>query len=590
MPEFINDISITTTDNVEELNPTFINEAEERPGIKVIGIGGGGSNAVNNMYRKGIVGDVDFIVCNTDIQALKSSPVPGRLAIGQHGAGGDPKIGAQRAREHADEIMKACAKNTRMVFLAACMGGGTGTGAAPVIAETIKKIELDDPDVKDILIVAIVTLPFNFEGKKKLRYAKDGIAELRKYADSVIVINNNKLRSYGNMTFPEALSKADDILYTATKGIAEIIAKNDYINTDFHDVYNIMSGSKTALMGIGFGEGEDRVKTALENAASSVLLDDQDIRRAKGCLVNITFSSEHAITMDEFDFLSNYVQDEIVDSDDPDSNVKLGTGINDELGEQVQITLIATGFNNPQDDEIVIEKSRDGVKTEPSHPVTPKVESEIKQEQSTATSRTEDTKKEEVITIKKETTVSSETTQKDVNTSANRPQPERPSNTQRPSGEIIINIDDDTLQYVDKKTPENSVQTEATASTKPTLEEPDGIKIHPQNDEIGNQPKSEPVAEAGQNKTVDTNASSTTIVEPKAPKITTESDFRSRMARMRELLKMRQGGSDIVANMNPVGEDAISVDPTSHLSEAVNAYVGTNGNIVGSPNLYNNPD
>ena len=317
--------------------------------IKVIGVGGGGNNAVNHMFRKGISG-VDFIVSNTDMKALNGSPVPNKLVLGHEGlgVGGRPAKARKAAEEKEAEIKELFEHNTKMIFITAGMGGGTGTGAAPVIARMAKEIKLeaeDDDDPAQILVVAVVTTPFVFEGNRRLQQAMDGVEELRKYVDSILVINNEKLRSYGNLVMSDAFSMANDVLLTAVKGIAEIITLNAYVNIDFRDVYTVMENSGTALMGIGEGEGENRARQAVEEATTSVLLNDNDISGAKNVLLYFSYGKDHEITMDEMGEVADYITAKTGSSD---TNVIWGTGFDESLGEKVKITLIATGFEQSE--------------------------------------------------------------------------------------------------------------------------------------------------------------------------------------------------------------------------------------------------
>ncbi len=314
--------------------------------IKVIGVGGGGNNAVNHMFRKGITG-VDFIVSNTDMKALNGSPVPNKLVLGHEGlgVGGRPERAKKAAEEKEKEIRDLLSQNTKMVFITAGMGGGTGTGAAPVIARIAKEIELnsEDDDIPGkILVVAVVTTPFKFEGTHRLRQAQEGVNELRKYVDSILVINNEKLRSYGNLIMSEAFSMANDVLLTAVKGIAEIITLNATINIDFRDVHTVMENSGTALMGIGQGTGEDRAQKAVEEATTSVLLDDNDITGAKDVLLYFSCGREQEISMDEVGLVTDYINQK---TGSFDTNVIFGIGYDDNLNDEIKITLIATGFS-----------------------------------------------------------------------------------------------------------------------------------------------------------------------------------------------------------------------------------------------------
>ena len=304
--------------------------------IKVLGVGGGGSNAVNHMYRQGIR-DVDFAVCNTDAQALNDSPVPLKIQIGEAlteglGAGNKPEVGRQAAEENLEEVMKALGENTKMVFITAGMGGGTGTGAAPVIAKACKE--------RDILTVAIVTIPFWFEGRVKRNQAVEGIDELSHYVDSLLVINNDKLREiFGDLKLSTAFSKADNILTMAAKGIAEIITVHGYINVDFADVETVMRDSGVAILGSGTAAGENRAMTAVEAALTSPLLNSNDITGAKNVLLNIT-SGKKEITMDEVGEITEYISNKT----DPESVVIWGTCTDEKLDEEITVTVIATGF------------------------------------------------------------------------------------------------------------------------------------------------------------------------------------------------------------------------------------------------------
>jgi len=304
--------------------------------IKVVGVGGGGNNAVNHMYRKGIK-DVNFVVCNTDAQALLNSPVSVKIQLGQsltegRGAGNKPEIGRQAALENIEDIREILASNTKMVFITAGMGGGTGTGAAPIIAETAREM--------GILTVAIVTIPFRFEGQQRIKQAIDGINELRQNVDSLLVINNQKLREvYGDLKLAEAFEKADDVLARAAKGIAEIITVHGYINVDFADVETVMSDSGVAILGSAVASGESRAMEAIEGALNSPLLNNNDITGAKSILLNIT-SGDEEISMDEVGEITDYVNQ----AADKNALIIWGTGQDTSLGDGISVTVIATGF------------------------------------------------------------------------------------------------------------------------------------------------------------------------------------------------------------------------------------------------------
>jgi len=321
--------------------------------IKVIGIGGGGNNAVNYMFRQGIK-DVNFVVCNTDAQALENSPVGVKIQLGPsltegRGAGNKPEIGRKAATENIDDVMDILSKNTKMVFITAGMGGGTGTGAAPVIAKAAKEL--------GILTVGIVTLPFQFEGNQRLNQAIQGINDLKEHVDSLLIINNEKLREmYGNLRLSQAFGMADNILAMAAKGIAEIITVHGYINVDFADVQTVMSNSGVAIMGTGISEGEDRALKAIQQALTSPLLNNNDITGAKNILLNIT-SGEEEISMDEVGIITDYVTCNI----SKDALVIWGTGFDASLVDKVSVTIVATGFEANNIPELQVAKKREVV-------------------------------------------------------------------------------------------------------------------------------------------------------------------------------------------------------------------------------------
>ena len=316
--------------------------------IKVIGVGGGGSNAINHMFKQGIKG-VDFVVCNTDSQALQNSPVPNKIQLGVSlteglGAGANPEVGQQSAIESIAEIEKMLDSNTKMVFITAGMGGGTGTGAAPVIAQLAKE--------RDILTVGIVTIPFQFEGKVRSEQALAGVERLRKQVDSLVVINNNKLREvYGNLGFKAGFSKADEVLATASRGIAEVITHHYTQNIDLKDAKTVLSNSGTAIMGSATAAGSDRAKQAISSALDSPLLNDNKITGAKNVLLLIVSGTDEAneITIDEIGEINDFIQSEA----GYNANIIMGVGEEEALGEAISVTVIATGFNIEQQAEIV---------------------------------------------------------------------------------------------------------------------------------------------------------------------------------------------------------------------------------------------
>jgi cell division protein FtsZ len=311
--------------------------------IKVIGVGGGGGNAVNHMYKQGITG-VDFIICNTDAQALELSPIPNKVQLGASltegmGAGSIPEVGANSAIENIDDIKQMLGSNTKMLFITAGMGGGTGTGASPIIAKAAREL--------DILTVGIITTPFSFEGKRRKMQADAGMEELKKYVDSFLVISNDRLRQiFGNLTLGSAFAQADDILTTAAKGIAEIITLPGYINVDFKDVRTVMKDSGVSIMGSSSAEGENRALRAVEGALSSPLLKDNEIEGARYILLNIS-SGEKEVTMDEVSIITDYIQEEAGLAAD----LIWGNCRDENLGDKLSVTIIATGFQTKDERE-----------------------------------------------------------------------------------------------------------------------------------------------------------------------------------------------------------------------------------------------
>ncbi len=331
--------------NTEFDNISFDLPKNQSNVIKVIGVGGGGSNAINHMFSQGIKG-VDFVICNTDSQALENSPVPVKIQLGVSlteglGAGANPKIGEQSAVESMEEIREMLSTNTKMIFITAGMGGGTGTGAAPIIARMAKEL--------DILTVGIVTIPFQFEGKLRNDQAHIGVENLRNNVDSLIVINNNKLREvYGNLGFKAGFSKADEVLATAARGIAEVITHHYTQNIDLRDAKTVLADSGTAIMGSSTAIGSNRAKDAINKALDSPLLNDNKIKGAKNVLLLIVSGTEE-ITIDEIGEISDHIQEEAGHS----ANIIMGVGEDDTLEGAISITVIATGFNAEQQNEIV---------------------------------------------------------------------------------------------------------------------------------------------------------------------------------------------------------------------------------------------
>ena len=321
--------------------------------IKVIGVGGGGTNAINHMYNKGIEG-VDFIVCNTDQKSLDSSPIQNKIKIGKDGlgAGNCPDKARASAMLAEEEIKQMLSNNTQMLFIAAGMGGGTGTGAAPVIAKFAKEIEFRNEEGEkvndEILVVAIVTLPLSFEGKRRKEQAEEGIRNLKEVVDAIIIVNTDKIRERGNIPLPKMFPMADDVLLTAAKGIAELITSNSYVSVDFRDVQSVMSHSGVAIMGTGtaYGSGEERALEAIKLAATSDLLNDCEIKGTKNMLLYITTSPEdqYAITMDEYSIIADYLQSQT--GNEPD--IIWGLKYDESYQDRIDITLVATGFEEKE--------------------------------------------------------------------------------------------------------------------------------------------------------------------------------------------------------------------------------------------------
>ena len=301
--------------------------------IKVIGVGGGGGNAVNHMYKEGIH-DVAFVVCNTDSKALEESPVPVKLQLGHEGlgAGNRPQKAREATEESLEEVQNMLNDGTKMVFITAGMGGGTGTGAAPLIAKVAKDM--------DILTVGVVTIPFRWEGDKKIDQALDGVEEISKNVDALLVINNERLSEiYSDLSLDDAFDRADDTLSVAAKSIAEIITMRGKVNLDFNDVKTVLTDGGVAIMSTGYGEGENRVSTAIQNAQHSPLLNNNDIFKSKKVLLNISYSSQKKLMMSEMDEVK-----EFMNRFNRDFETKFGIAIDDTLGDKVKITLLATGF------------------------------------------------------------------------------------------------------------------------------------------------------------------------------------------------------------------------------------------------------
>lgn len=328
---------------IEESNILKMDSPKEQSSyIKVLGVGGAGTNAVDHMFKSGIQG-VDFIVCNTDQASLDRSPVSNKIKIGEGGlgAGNTPERARIAAEEAEEEIKSYLEHNTRMLFVTAGMGGGTGTGASPVIARFAKEIKLESTD-EQILVVGVVTLPLSFEGRKRKTQAEEGIKKLKEEVDAIITINTDKLREYGNFTMSRAFAMADDILLTAARGISEMMTGTGHVHVDFRDVQSVMQNSGVALMGVGIAEGENRAIEAIQSATTSKLLNDNDISATKNILLYFLSSEENEIRMEEIDTITTYL--ETITNDDVD--YIWGMGIDNSLGDKLSVTLVATGFES----------------------------------------------------------------------------------------------------------------------------------------------------------------------------------------------------------------------------------------------------
>jgi len=545
--------------------------------IKVIGVGGGGNNAVNHMYRKGISG-VDFIVSNTDMKALNGSPVPTKFVLGKTGlgAGGRPEKARKAAEEKSEEIKQLFSDNTKMIFITAGMGGGTGTGAAPVIARLAKEIKLqaeDDDDPGQILVVAVVTTPFMFEGNRRLQQAQAGVEELSKYVDSILVINNEKLRSYGNLCMSDAFAMANDVLLTAVKGIAEIITLNAYVNIDFRDVNTVMEHSGTAIMGIGTGKGENRARQAVEEAATSVLLNDSNIAGAKNVLLYFSYGPEHEITMDEMGEVADYITQR---TGSRDTNVIWGTGSDDSLSDEVKITLIATGFEQSKKEEPSVILLKDDKPKDPTP--APKPEATIdeitlvhRDAPETVTVPENSVPYVAPVVTTVETTATVETAPMDQGSGNRRvfglyddePQKDEPVREENPFDDIHIVTHAPEVATV----PEAVIVPEAVVAP-------------------------EPVAVPEEKPAINISAPSHLHTSPSAA-LDNEARARAeRIKHMHDLLRNNVNGAQIVESMNPVeltGERLYELTHSS-VSDMSRTFLDADGNIKKNPDLYETHD
>lgn len=459
--------------------------------IKVIGVGGGGSNAVNHMYDQGISG-VDFVICNTDAQALDQSPIPNKIQLGTTlteglGAGANPEVGKNAAIEDVEAIKAILQNNTKMVFITAGMGGGTGTGAAPIIAEAAREM--------GILTVGIVTMPFSFEGRRRKQQADEGIEALRANVDTLLIINNDKLRMmYGNLKMGEAFAKADDILTVAAKGISEIITVTGYVNTDFKDVQTVMKDGGTAIMGSATAEGENRAVDAVTKALASPLLNDNEIKGANYVLLNITSGTEE-ITMDEIGDITDFIQDEAGLTAD----VIWGNCTDESLGEKVAVTVIATGFGASDTTAFELgqkpEKKVYGLDEDVPTNITQPIENE---EEVVAENTTEEVSGEvEEPYLKTETeqpTLNFDTTEQ--TNSFNEEPVNEIENTEEEKEKVVFSLDDD-VEDIEAKRDEMALNWSEVNETEIEASTPENNWEESSTDEVTNEESSweEPISE-----------------------------------------------------------------------------------------------
>lgn len=516
--------------------------------IKVIGVGGGGSNAVNHMFNQGING-VEFTICNTDYQALEASPIPHKIQLGNDltqglGAGAKAEVGKNAAIETIEEIREYLQHNTKMVFITAGMGGGTGTGAAPIIAEVAREL--------DILTVGIVTMPFFFEGSKRRKQAEEGINELKQHVDTLLVINNDKLRElFGNLKIGEAFAKADNVLTTAAKGIAEIITRTGYVNVDFNDVQTVMRDGGVAIMGSASAAGEGRATKAIQAALTSPLLNDSHIYGANYVLLNMEFGDEE-ISMDEISAITDYIQEEAGSS----AEIIWGYGQSDDLGDEINITIIATGFESNQ--------ANAAPKVEEPKKVVLKLEDETEQPTSQKPIIKETNPLEPYIKapeeVKKPEQSAIEFQLDTPATPAPQPKPEVPA-SEVPR---IFDLESDTLESEPKNSiepensPTNEAPTQATASAPQQAPNAPKINII----EVNETPKApEPTAPA------DSRASQ---YEPQQKQANYPDVFANRMKRIRELtMRVKtQNGLHELESVPAYLRKSIELDDVPHSSES----------------------
>lgn len=540
--------------------------------IKVIGVGGAGTNAVNHMYKEGIKG-VDMYVCNTDAKSLEASPVDNKISIGNRGAGNNPEKGKLAAEANKGEIAKVFDENARMVFITAGMGGGTGTGASPVVADIAKKIELPEED-ENILVVAVVTLPFSFEGRKRRKQAEEGIERLKEIVDCIIIINTDKLQEKKDMKMSEAFAMADDVLLTAVKGISEIMTCSGYVQVDFEDVKSVMKGSGVALMGRGIAEGENRAMEAIRKATTSELLNDNDIRQTKNILISYTCSKEHDFTMEEQSIIMDYLED----ITNPDLEIIWGITYDETYQDKLGITLIATGFTSneiytPQERKI---GERNTIPAPTAVPLEPKPIQPISQ---TPATPSQSAATEVDMTDFKVRTIEDKTSEE------KQPSAQEGGRTFIPVDEYGNPIKTKPEPYTPTTAIYGSSRPMETVST--AKQEQFGASHTPQSGFRQVEPKAQPHTShvsggiGGLRDAINGNAPTATV-EATPTKQDAQKDFENRMARiarLRETMQTSEGLEQII-NSHPTPENGFSLDYTYSAPQAKSSLsVNDSGNV-----------
>lgn len=572
-------------DNILDINVT----TEQSSYIKIIGVGGAGTNAVNHMYNNKITG-VDFIVCNTDRQSLEKSPVQNKIQLGKGlGAGNTPPVGKKAAEAAEEQIRQALSGNTHMLFIAAGMGGGTGTGASPVIARIAKEIEVvgdaNDEEKDEILVVGIVTIPFAFEGRRRREQAIAGIEELKKYVDAMIVVNTDKLKERGKMNMRASFALADDILLTAAKGVSEMMTANEsYIHVDFKDVQSVMRNSGVALMGSGVGEGEDRAYKAVEAAATCDLLNNNDLSQTKNVLMYISCSSDAELEIDneEIETITGYIQ-EITNRD---VDIIWGYGYDDSLEGKVSVTLVATGFEfkeiyNPTQREDKV-KIHDPLQTKSNILSTPLNNSSYK-----STPSTLEEKKEEEAKKLEEFTLIRQTPETDFSLSSQQ--------ETKPEGKVFVLEMDEVEQIEDIRQEEEKpsfINNTSNLTREEAFKELDIIhRKEPQIEVVPEVTRTEPIVETiieEENNVVDSEPEYESMERPVSlgsiisGATEREETKWERIKQMREMLKTRSGIEQL-ENFHSIKDDANEF-LSAEKQATHNLTMGKSGNLTYAEN------